>query len=160
MQADGQLRAQRALLNVSMIPLTQIKDRLAHAVRSQSRRLGKSVSFKMEGGDLLLDGRIAESLFDPLMHLINNAVDHGIEETSADRVALGKPAEALLTIRGRANGDGVVIEVVDDGAVLILSASPQWRSRWHRVRAGSSRDGRTRAPGSDLAFWLQHGKQC
>lgn len=114
-QADSQLRAQRSLLNMSMIPLSQLEDRLNHAVRSASRRLGKHVAFKMEGGDLLLDGRIAESLFEPLMHLINNALDHGIEEKAADRTAAGKPVEGRLLIRGRASGDGVAIEVIDDG---------------------------------------------
>ena len=114
-QADNQLRAQRALLDMSMIPLSQIEDRLHHAVRMQSRRLNKQVEFQMEGGDLLLDGRIANSLFEPLMHLINNAIDHGIEENAAARAAVGKPAVGRLTVRGRASGDGVVIEVSDDG---------------------------------------------
>ena len=114
-QADNQLRAQRVLLDMSMIPLSQLEDRLNHVVRSQSRRLGKQVTFKMEGGDLQLDGRIAESLFEPLLHLINNALDHGIEETSGDRVSAGKTPSGHLIIRGRTNGDGVAIEVIDDG---------------------------------------------
>ena len=114
-QSDSELRAQRALLNMSMIPLSQIEDRLDHAVRSQSRRLGKQVGFSLEGGDLLLDNRIAQSLFEPMIHLINNALDHGIEEKPAERSAAGKPLEGRLVIRGRANGDGVAIEVSDDG---------------------------------------------
>jgi chemosensory pili system protein ChpA (sensor histidine kinase/response regulator) len=114
-QADNQLRAQRVLLDMSMIPLSQLEDRLNHVVRSQSRRLGKQVTFKMEGGELQLDGRIAESLFEPLLHLINNALDHGIEETSGDRVSAGKTPSGHLIIRGRTNGDGVAIEVIDDG---------------------------------------------
>jgi chemotaxis protein histidine kinase CheA len=109
------LSAQRALLDMSMIPLSQIEDRLDHAVRSQSRRLGKQVSFKLEGGDLVLDSRIADALFEPMMHLINNALDHGIEDSSAARVAAGKTPEGSLTIRGRASGDGVAIDVIDDG---------------------------------------------
>ena len=114
-QSDSELRAQRALLNMSMIPLSQIEDRLDHAVRSQSRRLGKQVRFSLEGGELLLDNRIAQSLFEPMIHLINNALDHGIEEKPAERIAAGKPAEGHLVVRGRANGDGVAIEVSDDG---------------------------------------------
>ena len=114
-QSDSELRAQRALLNMSMIPLSQIEDRLDHAVRSQSRRLGKQVSFSLEGGELLLDNRIAQSLFEPMIHLINNALDHGIEEKPAERSAAGKPVEGRLVVRGRANGDGVAIEVSDDG---------------------------------------------
>jgi chemosensory pili system protein ChpA (sensor histidine kinase/response regulator) len=114
-QSDTWLRAQRALLDMSMVPLSQMQDRLSHAVRSISRRLHKQVVFTLEGGDLTLDGRIAESLFDPLLHLINNAIDHGIEDDPATRVAAGKPAEGHLTIRGRARGDGISIEVSDDG---------------------------------------------
>ncbi|MDB5077381.1 MAG: hypothetical protein JWO42_3560, partial [Chloroflexi bacterium] len=114
-QADKALSAQRALLDMSMIPLSQIEDRLAHAVRSQSRRLKKQVDFRLEGGELVLDGRIAEALFEPMMHLINNALDHGIEESTAARVGAGKTPEGHLTIRGRASGDGVAIDIIDDG---------------------------------------------
>ena len=114
-QADKALSAQRALLDISMIPLSQIEDRLAHAVRSASRRLHKQVAFALEGGDLVLDGRIADAVFEPLLHLINNALDHGIEASTADRVAAGKTLEGRLTIRGRSTGDGVAIDVIDDG---------------------------------------------
>ncbi|MGH2345402.1 MAG: response regulator, partial [Chloroflexota bacterium] len=114
-QSDNQLRAQRVLLDMSMIPLSHLEDRLNHLVRSQSRRLNKQVTFKLEGGDLQLDGRIAESLFEPLLHLINNALDHGIEETSGARVTAGKAPSGHILIRGRINGDGVAIDVIDDG---------------------------------------------
>jgi chemosensory pili system protein ChpA (sensor histidine kinase/response regulator) len=114
-QSDKALLAQRALLDISMIPLSQIQDRLGYAVRSASRRLHKQVSFTLQGGDLVLDSRIADSLFEPLMHLINNAIDHGIEESADARLAAGKPAEGHVTIRGRATGDGVAIDVIDDG---------------------------------------------
>ncbi len=114
-QADKALSAQRALLDISMIPLSQIKDRLAHAVRSASRRLRKQVEFALEGGDLVLDGRIAEAVFEPIMHLINNALDHGIETSTGERVEAGKTIEGHLTIRGRSTGDGVAIDVSDDG---------------------------------------------
>jgi chemotaxis protein histidine kinase CheA len=103
------------LLDMSMIPLSYLEDRLNHVVRSQSRRLSKQVTFKMEGGDLQLDGRIAESLFEPLLHLINNALDHGIEDTSGERVNAGKAPSGHLLIRGRIKGDGVAIDVIDDG---------------------------------------------
>ncbi len=115
MQADKALSAQRALLDISMIPLSQIEDRLAHAVRSASRRLHKQVTFALDGGNLVLDGRIAEAVFEPMMHLINNALDHGIEASTASRIAAGKTLAGHLTIRGRSTGDGVAIDVIDDG---------------------------------------------
>jgi chemosensory pili system protein ChpA (sensor histidine kinase/response regulator) len=115
LQADVLLRAQRSLLDMSMVPLSSLEARLDHAVRSVSRRLHKTAAFRMDGADLALDNHIAETLFNPLMLLINNAVDHGLEEKAADRTAAGKPATGLITIRGRSNGDSITIEVGDDG---------------------------------------------
>jgi len=114
-QSDKALSVQRALLDINMVPLARLEDRLAHAVRSQSRRLNKQVAFSLEGGDVVLDGRIADALFPPMIHLINNAIGHGIEESSAARVAAGKTVQGQLTVRGRTSGDGVAIDVIDDG---------------------------------------------
>ncbi len=100
---------------MSMIPLSHLEARLDHAVRSVGRRLNKKVEFALEGGDVTLDSRIAESLFNPLMLLISNAVDHGIEDRAADRTSAGKPAEGRVTVRGRVNGDGVTVSIQDDG---------------------------------------------
>ena len=115
LQGESLLRAQRSLLDMSMIPLSHLEARLDHAVRSVGRRLNKAVGFALEGGDLTLDSRIAESLFNPLMLLISNAVDHGIEERATERTSAGKPAEGRITVRGRANGDGVAVSIQDDG---------------------------------------------
>ncbi len=115
LQGESLLRAQRSLLDMSMIPLSHLEARLDHAVRSVGRRLNKKVAFALEGGDVTLDSRIAESLFNPLMLLISNAVDHGIEERAAERTSAGKPAEGRITVRGRVNGDGVTVSIQDDG---------------------------------------------
>ncbi len=115
LQGETLLRAQRSLLDMSMIPLSHLEARLDHAVRSVGRRLNKKVEFALEGGDVTLDSRIAESLFNPLMLLISNAVDHGIEDRAADRTSAGKPAEGRVTVRGRVNGDGVTVSIQDDG---------------------------------------------
>ena len=115
LQADVLLRAQRSLLDMSMVPLSSLEARLDHAVRSVSRRLHKTAAFRMDGGDIAIDNHIAETLFNPLMLLINNAVDHGLEEKAADRTAAGKAATGLITVRGRSNGDSITIEVSDDG---------------------------------------------
>ncbi|MCA1598100.1 MAG: hypothetical protein LC769_03615, partial [Chloroflexi bacterium] len=115
LQGETLLRAQRSLLDMSMIPLSHLEARLDHAVRSVGRRLNKKVEFALEGGDVTLDSRITESLFNPLMLLISNAVDHGIEDRAADRTSAGKPAEGRVTVRGRVNGDGVTVSIQDDG---------------------------------------------
>jgi len=115
LQGESLLRAQRSLLDMSMIPLSHLEARLDHAVRSVGRRLNKKVEFALEGGDVTLDSRIAESLFNPLMLLISNAVDHGIEDRAAERTSAGKPAEGRITVRGRVNGDGVTVSIQDDG---------------------------------------------
>ena len=115
LQDESLLRAQRSLLDMSMIPLAHLEARLDHAVRSVARRLGKHASFTLEGGNVTLDSRIAEALFNPLMLLISNAVDHGLEEHPADRAAAGKAEEGRVVVRGRSNGDGVSISIGDDG---------------------------------------------
>lgn len=114
-QADALLRAQRAMLDISMVPLSSLESRLDHAVRTVARRLKKSVAFSLDGGDVTLDRGIAESLASPLMLLINNAVDHGMEETPAERTALGKAPEGRIVVRGRTDGDSVTVEIGDDG---------------------------------------------
>ncbi len=115
LQDESLLRAQRSLLDMSMIPLAHLEARLDHAVRSVARRLGKRAVFEIEGSNVTLDSRIAEALFNPLMLLISNAVDHGLEEQPADRIAAGKAEEGRVVVRGRSNGDGVSISIGDDG---------------------------------------------
>jgi chemosensory pili system protein ChpA (sensor histidine kinase/response regulator) len=115
LQGDALLQAQRALLNVSMVPLSSLEARLDHAVRSVARRVNKAVVFEMDGAEITLDGRVAEALFNPLMLLVNNALDHGLEEKESERTAAGKSAEGHIVVRGRTNGDSVTIAVADDG---------------------------------------------
>ncbi|KTT69072.1 chemotaxis protein CheA [Sphingomonas endophytica] len=87
---------------------------LPRLVRDAAGTLGKSVTLTIEGGDVELDREMIELLRDPLVHLVRNAVDHGIEER-ADRILAGKPAAGSLRVVARQAGNLIIIEIIDDG---------------------------------------------
>jgi two-component system chemotaxis sensor kinase CheA len=105
---------QLAIMQVRMVPLGQVFDRLARAVRRISHTVGKEVELHVVGEDTELDKLIVEDLVDPLMHLVRNALDHGLESPEA-RVAAGKSRKGRLELRAFPRGNQVVIEVADDG---------------------------------------------
>jgi two-component system chemotaxis sensor kinase CheA len=105
---------QSGVMDVRMVPLRQVFDKLSRIVRKTSRDVGKSVRLEVEGADTELDKLIIEELVDPLMHIVRNAIDHGLEP-SATRVAQGKPQEGTIRIKAAQQGNHVVIEVRDDG---------------------------------------------
>jgi two-component system chemotaxis sensor kinase CheA len=106
---------QSGILEVRMVPLGQIFDKLSRVVRRISREAGKEVRLAISGADTELDKLIVEELSDPLMHVIRNAIDHGIER-AADRRDKGKPEIGTIAIRAQQKGNHVIIEVRDDGA--------------------------------------------
>jgi two-component system chemotaxis sensor kinase CheA len=106
---------QDGILDVRMVPLGQTFDRLARAVRQVAREHGKDVRLVVSGADTEVDKLIVEELTDPLLHIIRNAVDHGIE-TAAARAEAGKPPTGTLALNAYQKGNHVVIEVEDDGA--------------------------------------------
>ncbi len=108
---------QKGVLEVRMVPLGQVFDKLARLMRRLVRESGKDVTFDMSGGDVELDKLIVEELSDPLMHLLRNALDHGIEKPDV-RTAGGKRARATIGLQARQQGNHVIIEVRDDGAGL------------------------------------------
>lgn len=106
---------QRGILEVRMVPLSQVFDKLARVVRRLSREFDKQVAFYVSGGETEIDKLIVEELTDPLMHIIRNCIDHGVEDPIT-RTALGKPAEGMVALRAFPRGSHVVLEVEDDGA--------------------------------------------
>lgn len=108
---------QKGVLDVRMVPLGQVFDKLARLMRRLVRESGKDVVFDVSGGDVELDKLIVEELSDPLMHLLRNALDHGAERPEA-RTKQGKPARATIGLVARQQGNHVIIEVRDDGAGL------------------------------------------
>lgn len=106
---------QDGILDVRMVPLGQTFDRLARAVRQVARDHGKEVRLIVSGADTEVDKLIVEELADPLLHIIRNAIDHGIERGEA-RERAGKPATGTLALNAYQKGNHVVIELEDDGA--------------------------------------------
>jgi two-component system chemotaxis sensor kinase CheA len=105
---------QSGILEVRMVPLGQVFDKLARVVRKVSRESDKDVRLNISGADTELDKLIVEELSDPLMHMIRNAIDHGIETTN-ERVDAGKTPAGRIDLRAYQKGNRVVIEVEDDG---------------------------------------------
>ncbi|MGH1343302.1 MAG: chemotaxis protein CheA [Nannocystales bacterium] len=105
---------QQSILDVRMVPLGQVFDKLARVVRKLGREAGKDIRLVITGADTELDKLIVEELSDPLMHMIRNCIDHGIE-TEAERTSLGKGPSGHIELRAFQKGNRVVIEVEDDG---------------------------------------------
>jgi two-component system, chemotaxis family, sensor kinase CheA len=105
---------QDAIMQVRMMAVSFIFQRFPRMVRDISRKLGKEVQLVLEGEQTEADKNIIESLADPLIHIVRNSLDHGIE-TPEVRIAAGKPAAGKLIIRATQEGDRVVIEIIDDG---------------------------------------------
>lgn len=105
---------QAGVLEVRMVPLRQVFEKLSRVVRRLRRDIGKDVRLDVRGGDTELDKLIVEQLADPLMHVVRNAFDHAIE-TPAERNATGKPAEGVIRLDALQRGNHVVIQVSDDG---------------------------------------------
>ncbi len=108
------LELQDEVMQVRMVAVEQIFNRFPRMVRDLSQQLGKDVDFEITGQETELDRTIVDEIGDPLVHLLRNAIDHGIEP-AAERAKLGKPAKAKLRLSAYHRGDSVFIEVQDDG---------------------------------------------
>jgi len=105
---------QGAVMSVRMMPVGQVFQRFPRLVRDLARKLGKQVNLVIQGEDTEADKNVIENLFDPLLHMVRNSLDHGIEGPE-ERMASGKPAFGTVRLLARHDADQVVIEVVDDG---------------------------------------------
>ncbi len=110
---------QDKVMEFRMVPLVTLAARLERAVRVTAEECGKAADLVLEGENVALDKTLLEEMSDPLLHLLRNAVDHGIE-TPAERLAAGKPARGRIAVRASHEGTDVLIEVEDDGAGLDL----------------------------------------
>ena len=98
-----------------MVPFAQIADRLPRGIRDRALKTGKQAELEIYGRETLIDKAILEQLTDPLTHLVNNAIDHGLEDP-ATRQKTGKSASGKLTVRAYHQGNQTVISISDDGA--------------------------------------------
>ena len=103
------------ILSLRLAPLSTIADKYSRAIRDLVRQKGKQVDFSIEGGGVELDRRILEELEAPILHLLRNSVDHGIEPPE-ERIAAKKEKTGKVALRARRERDHVIIEVSDDGA--------------------------------------------
>jgi len=108
---------QQIALNARMISVSSIIPRLQRTVRQASRSTEKQVELLIEGDELYLDSEILNNLTDPIMHILRNAVDHGIE-SSKERLKLGKPETGKITIAFNQIGNEILVVCTDDGAGL------------------------------------------
>jgi chemosensory pili system protein ChpA (sensor histidine kinase/response regulator) len=106
---------QEGLTRSRMVPFAQNADRLLRAVHEISRKLGKEAQLHVDGRETLIDKMILEHLYDPMTHLVNNALTHGIEMPE-ERRAAGKPIAGQITLRAFLQGNQTVISISDDGA--------------------------------------------
>jgi chemosensory pili system protein ChpA (sensor histidine kinase/response regulator) len=106
---------QENLNRARMMPFSQIADRLPRAVRDLSYKTGKKINLSIEGQDTLIDKAILEELYDPMTHLVNNAIVHGIEDPTV-RQSQGKPEEGTIDIQIFYQGNQIIIVVADDGS--------------------------------------------
>ncbi len=112
---ERQLRDLReGIMRVRMVPVREVFSRMQFVVRDLTHEHNKSVRLALVGQETEIDKYIVERILDPLLHLVRNAVSHGLE-TATERIAAGKPAEGRLELAARTTGDSIEIEVADDG---------------------------------------------
>jgi two-component system, chemotaxis family, sensor kinase CheA len=114
-------RLESGINGLRQLPLATVFNIYPRMVRDLARQQGKEIELIIEGGDTKADKRILEEIKDPLLHLIRNAIDHGIE-TPAERIAQGKATTATLRLRGYQMGSSIGIDVSDDGRGLNISS--------------------------------------
>ncbi len=105
---------QEGVMKLRMLPVGQLFNRMPRLIRDLSRRVGKEVTLEVSGGDTEVDKRVIEQIYNPMVHLIRNAVDHGIERPEV-RSQKGKDPQGTIRLSAFSQGNQVVIDVQDDG---------------------------------------------
>jgi chemosensory pili system protein ChpA (sensor histidine kinase/response regulator) len=113
--------SQHAVIRTRLVPVSSVASRLQRSVRQTSRLLDKQVTLEIKGDNTSIDSNVLNELMDPLMHVLRNAVDHGIEAPEV-RAALGKPASGNIELSFDRRGNSIVVRCKDDGAGLDYAA--------------------------------------
>lgn len=116
-QANINKELQYQVVSTRLAPVSVLTARLTRNVRQTCQQTGKQAELVITGGEIEVDGDVLNKLADPLLHLLRNAVDHGIE-LPADRIATGKPAEGKINLEFSRHGSGIVVTIRDDGKGL------------------------------------------
>jgi two-component system chemotaxis sensor kinase CheA len=106
---------QDTAMSVRMVPVSSTFQKMTRIVRDMSQKLNKKAKLVTIGADTEVDKTIVDSIGDPIMHMVRNSMDHGIEESVEERIAAGKPAEGTITLSASHTGSEVVITIEDDG---------------------------------------------
>jgi two-component system chemotaxis sensor kinase CheA len=106
---------QELVTKLRMVPVSMVFDRLPRLVRDLSRQMGKEIQLQVEGADTELDRTVIDEIGDPMVHVLRNSLDHGVEMPDA-RESQGKPRTGTIVVAAYQEGNGVIIEVRDDGA--------------------------------------------
>ncbi|MDR0649647.1 MAG: chemotaxis protein CheA [Synergistaceae bacterium] len=106
---------QELVTKLRMVPVSMVFDRLPRLVRDLSRQMGKDIQLMVEGAETELDRTVIDEIGDPMVHILRNSLDHGIESPD-ERERAGKPRQGTITVAAYQEGNGVIIEVRDDGA--------------------------------------------
>lgn len=108
---------QLAVMKTRMLPIAKVFNKFPRMIRDLSRELGKQIDLEISGEETELDKSIVEEIGDPLVHIIRNSCDHGVEDPETRRAA-GKPEKGLVQLRAYNEGNHIVVEIVDDGKGL------------------------------------------
>lgn len=106
---------QNRVMSLRMIPIRDTFEKMKRVVRDSSKKVNKPIHLVLEGEDTEIDKTMVEALSDPLIHIIRNSIDHGIESSVEERVKAGKPEEGVVTLSAYHRGGNIIIEVRDDG---------------------------------------------
>ena len=106
---------QSRVMGLRMVPIRDTFDKMKRVLRDSSKKVGKEVQLEIIGEDTEIDKTMVDQISDPLIHLIRNAVDHGLEANENDRISLGKSAKGVVKLSAYHKGGNIVIEVGDDG---------------------------------------------
>lgn len=141
-EVQGQIDAvvgelQDAVLRLRLLPLSRVFEPLPRLVRDTARRLGKSVELELSGAETEADKDVLDLLGEPLLHLVRNSLDHGVEAPAARRAA-GKAELAVIRLRASQDRDGVVVELSDDGAGIDAEAVRRKAVERGQITAGQA----------------------
>lgn len=103
-----------SLLSIRMLPIGRLLNKISEAIKDTANNLGKQINIEIKGGDIKIDKPVFDLLYEPLIHILRNAIDHGIE-TPENRLSIGKPAKGNIKLLVRKEGKYVVISITDDG---------------------------------------------
>jgi two-component system chemotaxis sensor kinase CheA len=132
---------QQGVINSRMVPIGQVFSRLNRVVRKLSQEFGKRVDLRVRGEETELDKLMVEDLADPLLHLVRNSLDHGIESPQV-RTQAGKPPQGTIELRAEQRGNHIVIEIEDDGGGIDLERVRATAVKKGLLDAGAATDER------------------